>query len=162
MTLDDFEFKVGNHFVAMEYYGLIMNRTLLVLLLGDHLAGLQVNGMVAVEGGRDLITRAATGKMAIKNDLENPYAYINSARFEKLKPYDVLSDEIIDLDKANFRIPYVSIKQVAHDPKKKWGMGHYPHDGKINITTVANRKKELIPLGSQSGNAIARWIKEKK
>jgi hypothetical protein len=44
MTLQEFGLREENHFVAMEYYRLIMNRTFLVLLTPEYLVGLKVNG----------------------------------------------------------------------------------------------------------------------
>lgn len=49
MKFEDFELKDNNHFVAMQYYGLILNRTFLVLLTNDLLIGIKVNGLVSVE-----------------------------------------------------------------------------------------------------------------
>lgn len=53
MKFKDFVLKEGNHFVAMEYYNLILNRTYLCLLTEDYLIGLKVNGIVGVEGGKN-------------------------------------------------------------------------------------------------------------
>lgn len=36
------------------------------------------------------------------------------------------------------------IRRLYHDPKKKWGMGYYPHSRKIEIETIKtpmNRKE---------------------
>ena len=45
--------------------------------------------------------------------------------------------------------------------EKKWGMGYYPHDGKVYVKTKNGKKKEFIILGSQSGKEIENWIKKK-
>jgi len=47
----DFVLHENNHFVGMEYYNLIFNRTFLILILEDSLLGLKVNGLVSVESG---------------------------------------------------------------------------------------------------------------
>lgn len=69
MKLKEIELTENNHFIAMEYYFLILNRTFLILKLDDFLVGIQANGMVSVEGGGDIITHFVTSKMAIDNDL---------------------------------------------------------------------------------------------
>ena len=61
-------------------------------------------------------------------------------------------------NKANFRINISEINHIYYDPKKKWGMGNYPHDGKIYIETFNGKRKELIILGGQSGQGIVDWI----
>lgn len=158
MKLKDFELIEGNHFVAMEYYNLIMNRTFLILILENSLIGLKVNGMVSIEGGGDSLTRSITKKMAIQDDLENPYSYMKSDFLRKVENLDIFSDEILKVDKSNFKINRQKIKSVNHDKRRKWGMGYYPHDGKIYVKTENNKKKELIILGSQSGEKIKTWI----
>ena len=79
MTIAEFLAAERNHFIAMEYYWVMLNRTFLVLLTDDALVGLKVNGAVSVEGGRDAITRGITRAMAVKGDLTNPYSYIKSS-----------------------------------------------------------------------------------
>lgn len=51
-----------------------------------------------------------------------------------------------------------------HDPTKKWGMGYYPHTGKIEIEAIKtpmNRKgnKELILVGDQHPDHVLSLIK---
>ncbi len=52
MTITEFEFTPDNHFVAMEYYGLVLNRTFLVLITDQELIGIKVHGLVGVETAR--------------------------------------------------------------------------------------------------------------
>ena len=61
-------------------------------------------------------------------------------------------------NKANFKIKLSDIKEVHYNPNKKFGMGPYPHDGRVTIKTNDNRKREFIILGNQSGQKIANWI----
>lgn len=158
MTITEFISAEKRHFVAMEYYWVMFNRTFLVLLLDDALVGLKVNGLVSVEGGNNVITRAVTHTMAVQGALDNPYSYIKSSYVTKYEQVDVNSPQALALDKDNFRIAYRDITDVAFDARKKGGMGPYPHDGRVLLTTRDGKKRELIILGNQSGEEIQQWI----
>lgn len=160
MTITEFLAAERNHFVAMEYYWLMLNRTFLILLTDDALVSLKVNGAVSVEGGRDAITREITRAMSVKGDLTNPYSYIKSSYAAKYENANVSGESILSLDKSNFTIPYKDIVDVSFDKSKKWGMGPYPHDGKVFVTTKDGSKREFIILASQSGESIAQAISE--
>lgn len=146
--------------MAVEYYALMLNRTLIVLLTPTHLLGVKVNGMLSVEGGKDPITRAITRAMAVQ-DVNNPYAYGRGKYLNEVAELDLASEEIIQKSSGNFRLAYADITNVQHDPRKKWGMGPYPHDGKVYVTTKAGQKKELILVGQQNGAAVAQAIQAK-
>lgn len=161
MKLKDYELKEGNHFVAMEYYNLIMNRTFLILISDKYLIGLKVNGLISVEGGGDSLTRSITKNMAIQDDLQNPYSYMKSSYLRKIENLNIYGEDILKTEKPNFKINRNEIKSVTYDKRKKWGMGYYPHDGKVYVKTKNGKKKEFIILGSQSGKEIENWIKKK-
>ena len=158
MKFKDFELNDNNHFVAMQYYGLILNRTFLVLLTSDLLIAIKVNGLVSVESGGNLIAKELSATMTIKGDLQNPYSYVKSKNIDKVQDYDLLDGSILTQNKSNFVINRADIKNAYYDPKKKWGMGYYPHDGKVYIKTNDGKKKEFIIMGNQSGQKIASLI----
>lgn len=158
MKFKDFELKSDNHFVAMQYYGLILNRTFLVILTSDLLIGIKVNGLVSVESGGNIIAKELSTTMAIRRDLQNPYSYVKSKYIDKVQDYNLLDGSILTQGKSNFVIQRTDIKNAYYDPKKKWGMGYYPHDGKVYIETDNGKKKEFIILGNQSGHKIATLI----
>lgn len=160
MKFSAYELQEGNHFMALEYYALILNRTFLVLLTPMHLVGVKVNGPISAEGGKDALTRAITHAMAVQ-DVNNPYAYGRERYLKAVDDLDLFGEEILQKSRGNFRLAYADIASVQHDPRKKWGMGPYPHDGKIYLTTKAGQKKELIPVGQQNGAAIAQAIQRK-
>lgn len=160
MRLKDYELKEGNHFIAMEYYNLIMNRTFLILIVEEYLIGLKVNGLISVEGAGDRLTRSITKNMAIQDDLQNPYSYIKSSYLQKIENLNIYEEDILKSEKPNFRINRNEIISVAFDKSKKWGMGYYPHDGRVYVKTTDGSKKEFIILGSQSGTKIENWIKK--
>ncbi len=158
MTLKDIELTEDNHFVAMEYYYFILNRTYLVIKAKGFLIGIQGNGQVSVEGGKDILTRQITSHMAIKGDLTNPHSYLKNKYLEKVADLNLLDGSIIDANKTNFLIKLTDITSSVYNPAKKFGMGPYPHDGRVTIETNANQKREFIILGNQSGEHIATFI----
>ena len=158
MKLKDIELTHDNHFIVMEYYFLILNRTFLVIKSDDYLIGIQSNGMVSVEGGEDVLTHFMTAKMAIKNDLENPTSYLKSKYLDKIDNLDLLDGSIINANKTNFILKISDIKSATYNPSKKFGMGYYPHDGRVTIRTIQNKKREFIILGNQSGQHIANLL----
>jgi hypothetical protein len=158
MKFKDFDFKGDNHFIAMQYYGLILNRTYLVIMTSELLIGIKVNGLVSVESGGNIIAKELSATMTIKGDLQNPNSYVKKKYIDRVQEFDLLDGSILTLDKSNFLIQRAEIKNAWYDPKKKWGMGYYPHDGKVYIETNAGKKRELIILGNQSGQKIANQI----
>lgn len=158
MKFKDFALKDNNHFVAMQYYRLILNRTFLVLLTHYVLIGIKVNGLVSIESGGNIIAKELSATMTIKGDLQNPYSYIKTKSIDRIKDCELLDGSILIQNKSNFVIKRADIKNAYYDPKKKWGMGYYPHDGKVYIETFDGRKKEFIILGNQLGHKIASLI----
>ena len=128
-------------FVAMEYYALILNRTYLVRVGDGKITGSVCRGLTAVEGGGDRLTREITAKLAVHGNLSDPASYVDDETLSKNH-------------RANFAISLSQLQSVTYDPRKKWGMGYYPHDGRVTIVTP-DQKREFIILGTQSGRAIA-------
>jgi hypothetical protein len=158
MKLKEIELTDKNHFVAMEYYFLILNRTFLIIKTKDYLIGIQGNGLVSVEAGDNILAREIVSTMAIKGDLTNPYSYLKNSYLEKIENVDLLDGSLTDLNNTNFVIKTSDIKDAQYNPNKKWGMGYYPHDGRVTIETFDNKKREFIILGDQSGQKITNWI----
>jgi len=161
MEFKDFTLHKDNHFIAMQYHSLILNRTNLILLLDHCLLGLKVNGIVGVESGSDPLALAMSKMWAIKGDLESPESYIKSKYLSKIENLDIFGDIILEVEKSNFRIFYKDIIEVTYNKKKKWGMGYYPHDGRVYVKTKDGKKREFIILGTQSGKDIQRRIENK-
>jgi len=161
MTITDFQRENGRYFVAMQYYSLILNRTYLVLLTDSFMIGIQSNGLVSIKGGGDAFTMAVTEKLAVSGDLNNPLSYVNPNYIKRIENIDLLSDDLLTKNKSNFRISYSDILTVKYDARKKWGMGYYPHDGKVYVKTNSGKTIEFIILGSQSGQSIRDLIAAK-
>lgn len=156
MTINDFKFTDENHFVAMEYYRLILNRTFMIVLTREKIIGIKVNGLVGVKTGNptyDIL------HLHIDGDLQNPHAYINPKYIKRMSDIDLLSGDLTKVDRANFVINRSDVTAVEYDKSKKWGMGYYPHDGKVYVTQRDRSKREFIILGSQSGAAVRDRLK---
>ena len=135
---DSLEFS----FVAMEYYGLILNRTFRVSLAAEGLQGTLVRGITTVRGGVDPLTEWVTSSLAVSGDLQNPNSYVSRELAASSREH-----------RSNFLMKYADISSVTYDSRRKWGMGYYPHDGRVYVRTRTS-KREFIILGSQSGGQI--------
>jgi hypothetical protein len=162
MKISEFNFREGNHFVAMEYYWLVMNRTFLVILVDGFMIGLKANGLIGATSAGDPATNIITHVLANNGDLTNPYSYVNSRYISEAAKDNLFGEEILKLHRSNFRITRKDITDVEYRSGKKWGMGNYPHDGTVTISTRDNRKREFIILGNQSGENIRQWILNNK
>ena len=158
MKFKDFELNSDNHFIAMQYFGLILNRTYIVLLTKDRIIAIKVNGLVSVESGGNILAKELSKTMTVKGDLQNPYSYIKSKYLDRVRDLELVDANILAQNKSNFVIHRADIINAYYDPKKKWGMGYYPHDGKVYVATSDGKKKEFIILGNQSGHKVASLI----
>lgn len=160
MIFSKFKLTEGNYFVAMEYYGLILNRTFLILLTKQGLVGAVANGIVSAKDYIDPLTALLTYKLAIHGELNNHLSYLNDKHLKSIENLDFYSEEFLEANRFNFRLYYDDISEVSYNSRKKLGMGSYPHDGNVYIKTHRG-KREFIILGNQSGQKISSWIKNK-
>jgi hypothetical protein len=151
MKISEFEFTPDNHFVAMEYCWLILNRTFLILITDKDLIGIKVHGLIGTENHDPLVNLLP---LTINGDLQNPYSYMSMKYIERIKDIELKSNGFLKINSSNFIINKSDIIETTYDKRKKWGMGHYPHDGKVYIRTRDDKKREFIILGSQSGQEI--------
>ena len=128
-------------FIAMEYYAIMLNRTYFLRVDDQKIVGSVCRGLTSVVGGGDPITREITSRLAIHGNLADPATYVDEATLSRRH-------------RANFSISLSKIRSVTYDPRKKWGMGYYPHDGRVIIVSQEQRR-EFIVLGEQSGSNIA-------
>lgn len=155
MTLNEFKRDETNHFIAMEYYYLIANRTYLILIVEDQLIGIKANGIISAPNEFSFLFNEIT------DDLSNPNSYLNPKYLDKVKNLNLVDGSILKNNKENFIIQRSDIKSAIYNPCKKFGMGPYPHDGRVIIKTISNEKREFIILGNQSGKKIAELITQK-
>jgi hypothetical protein len=146
----------------MQFYYLILNRTYLIILGDTALIGVVGNGIVAAEGGGDEVTRLISKSLSVQGDLNNPFSYIKNSYIKNVENLDLEGEDILLQNRANFKIRYDDITSVKYDASKKWGMGYYPHDGKVYVKTRKGKKIEFIILGSQSGKSITERILRQK
>ena len=158
MKLSDLYLTPENHFVAMEYYGLILNRTFLILLLDNNFIGIVANGLVGAKIYSDPLTAFITDRLVVSGDVYDSYSYLKNSYLMKMKRVNLLTDDLTKIQRANFRYSIREITNVKYNPRKKWGMGDYPHDGRIYLK-LNDKMREFIILGNQSGGAIAKMIK---
>jgi len=151
MKISEFEFTSDNHFVAMEYYWLILNRTFLVLITDREVIGVKVHGPIGTESHDPVVSLLP---LPIDGDLQNPYSYMSMKYIERIKDIDLKSNDLLKINSSNFRINKSDIIETTYDKNKKWGMGYYPHDGKVYVKTRDYKKREFIIMGSQSGQEI--------
>jgi len=159
LRLEEIHLTDANYFVAMEYHAFILNRTFLILIAEGRMIGIVVSGVIAANDRGDHLTRLVSDKLSPDGDLTNPLTYINERYRKKYKDIDLVSGDLSTINKANFQIALSEITDVTYDPSKKWGVGPYPHDGKIYVTANGSRR-EFIILGSQSGEKIAKVIQD--
>ncbi len=134
-------------FIAMEYYGLILNRTFEVHFCRNGLIGIKVAGVIAAL------------PQYTQTEYQDPKAFISRRSQKKYSGIEVCSDEVLKVDRSNFKLSFGDMNSVEFTAKKKWGMGPVPHTGILNIKLkTANRRRELILLGNQDGSAIAREL----
>jgi hypothetical protein len=129
----------------MEYYALVLNRTYLVRVGDREITGSVCRGLTAAAGGADRLTHGITRWLSVPGNLADPASHVDHAN-------------LAETHRANFAIALSTVQSVAYDPRRKWGMGYYPHDGRVTIVT-ARKKRELIILGAQDGHEIGVRLK---
>jgi len=147
MRIGNYDLSKTDHFVAMEYCWLILNRTYLLILDEANIFGVKVGGLVS----------AGNDPFAVRGGLENPYSYVNERYVGKLMTIDLSGIDLFQASAENFRFKYGEIESVEYTSKKKWGMAHYPHDGRVFIE-CGGKRREFIIMGSQSGSEICSAI----
>jgi hypothetical protein len=134
-------------FIAMQYYAVILNRTVKVYVLKDMLSVGNVRGFIA-----DPII--ATEKWY------NPKSYVDPKLEYQYKNVDPSSELFLCIDASNYQIKLSTISKIEFDPTDKWGMGAVPHTGKIYVQTFDGKKYEFILLGIQDGVYVKTMIEE--
>jgi tetratricopeptide (TPR) repeat protein len=132
-------------FAAMEYYALILNRTYKVFVTDRMLCGAYVRGLVS----RPIGDPAQMFEQAFWVQTRSAQVYDN---------IDVTSPQFLAQSSANFQIEWSEIAAIEYRPGQKWGMGNLPHSGRIVLALKSGKSRELILLGYQEGEALARRL----
>ena len=124
-------------FVAMEYYGLILNRTFIVFIGPEGLYGYKVRGLV--QGF-------------------TPFYYlpfVDQVEDLKQKPNEVKKLSALD---GGFFISRADILSSDIIHKQKWGMWGFPQSGRIRVHLMSGRTREFILLGKTDGDRLLREL----
>lgn len=138
------------YFIGLEYHTLILNRTCLVFMLQEKLVGLRVMGLLASSGHH------------VMEDLNNPLWYTNP----RLYTVDEIGNFIQEGQPPSYnrRGMFVyqkeEIERVYFNPKRKWGMSHYPHNGRIQVTLRNGKSREWILVGDQDQRPLMKAFDE--
>ncbi len=147
-----------DYFIAMQYKGL-SNCIYKIYVTDSLIMGAKVNGYIAAPPNFGIGT-------VIPADLRlNPESYVNRKMEAKYSALITNNQQFLAADKQNFIIRKKDVKTIFHDPTKKWGMGPYPHNGKIIIQTTQkvrgyfnDTECELILVGDQDPQIILKKL----
>lgn len=130
-------------FLAMEYYGLMMNRTFAISATKSMVCGAKMFGVVGSP-------RSGLG-MYLWRDPRN---FIDRKTQEKYRGVSPESAEFLSVNKDNFQINCADVVGIAFSGKKKLSMGGIPHSGTLTLETKGHKPREFILLGDQDGADI--------
>jgi len=128
------------NFIAMQYYGLILNRTYRVYVTDLYLCAARVRGLLA-------------SPLAPNEEWYDPEFYVHQSLASQYDQIDPTSPAFLAQDRANFQLARHTIASITYYPKK-WGMGAVPYSGRLVLKTSANTNHEFILLGRQDAEAI--------
>lgn len=124
----DLERRALSGFVAMEYYWLILNRTVIVFIAPEGLYGWRV------QGPRTNSDPAYFGPY--QEMLEDNKFMRNRPVIEKLSRLA-----------GGFFLDRSAIASIEAVDRQKWGMGGIPHLGRIHVLLKTGKTREFILLG---------------
>ena len=145
-------FEEESKFIAMEYYGLFLNRTFLICFTENSLIGFKIANLITLETEYDFLIYPFIKVVQSNSDFNCINTYIEN----KYKKHIPIGN--INKNTASFIIEYSKIKNVKFNENKKFGMGYIPHQGRIIISYEKNR--EFIILGNQNSKSIFQKLKE--
>ena len=126
-------------FVAMEYFGLVLNRSFLIFITEGGLRGWKFHGVVS--------SMEPLFYLPAEVLLDDPEMTPGSQAFENFMRQH-----------HGFVWPYSEIRSVEFLDRQKWGMGPIPHDGRLRLRFSRHASRELILLGSPQGQLIRSMI----
>jgi hypothetical protein len=126
-------------FVALECYGLILDRTFVVFIAPEGLYGWKAEGGLSTTRGMYF---APYANMLKDDELMRNHEAVR--RLSRLQ--------------GGFFIPRADITSADVINKQKWGMGLVPHSGRIRIRIASGGSREFILLGSVDAKSIQQRI----
>jgi len=131
-------------FIALTYYGLVLNRTYRVIVTERTIAGARVRGLLSAP-------------LAVGERHYDPEFYVAAKLDRRYANVDPESSAFLALDRANFQIARESIERIELIERPKWGLGGIPSPGRI-VVHHAGGRRELILVGRQDAEAIVRGL----
>ena len=138
-------FEEESKFIAMEYYGLFLNRTFLICFTENFLIGFKIANLITLETEYDFLIYPFIKVVQSNSDFNCINTYIEN----KYKKHIPIGN--INKNTASFIIEYSKIKNVKFNENKKFGMGYILGNNKRtlkrivkNIDGVINDDKILI------------------
>lgn len=144
-------------FVGMQYYRIMLNCIYLLYRVNKLLYGIKVYGMIAESHPTDNITNKLLQDRIVFSNRTDPLSYLNNRYIYMYQDVDLTAPTVLFRDKANFSMD-LSDATVIFDPKRKWGMGAYRHNGKIKIEPRQSKRREFILIGEQDEQRIINLI----
>ena len=132
-------------FIALTYYGLILNRTYRVIVTDRHVCGGRVRGLLSAPAN-------------VGPQHADPEFYVQPKLAGRYVGVDPESDAFLAIDRANFRIPREQIARVERITRRKWGLGGIPSTGRLVLHLRDGSRRELILIGHQDAEAIERSL----
>ena len=131
-------------FVALCYYGLVLNRTYRVIVTERVFAGARVRGLLSAP-------------LVVTERHDDPEFYVSEKLDRRYAGVDPESSAFLAVDPANFQIARETIERIELIERRKWGLGGIPSPGRIVIHHPGGRR-ELILIGRQDAAAIVRGL----
>ena len=128
-------------FVALEYYALILNRVMAVLFSSNDVVIVRVGGVVAAP-------------QPVHDIHFKPLAYVTPGMADRYSSIAMESDELLEIDRANRKLPLSEVIGARFEHRRKWGMGTVPYSGIVYLQIGAS-EREFVLLGDQDGAEIA-------
>lgn len=153
-------------FTAMEYVGGIGNRILKVWITDSLVFAAKVKGLTSETTFSPLDNTQLVVSKDIRNNSDSYVDEEKSFKYNHIDFSSITPKEFLEIDNKNFVIRKRDILEFYHSSKKKWGMGGYPHNGRIFIISTPNefnskKTREFILIGDQDEKPILEWIKQR-
>ncbi len=130
-------------FAAMEYHGVVLNRSFLVYVHPNGVYGIQFRGTVGSQEGSRFFE-------PVLEILDDPW----------FAPGTRIFKQEMKKSRHSFFIPWRDVAAVEFEGWTKWGMGNIPHAGTLRLRLTSGKKRDLILLGGAYGDGIRRFILE--
>ena len=152
-------------FVAMEYVGGISNRIIKVWVTDDMIFAAKIKGVTSETTVSPVLNES---ELVVNHEnRSNPDSYVNkreASAYDDLDFNQLTPEEFLEIDKKNFVIRKDDIIKFYHNPKRKVGMGGYPHNGRIFVISTPTefnkkQKREFILIGDQDEKPILEWLR---